>query len=225
MKESSYVWLTAFFSVSQNGYCKTLSRWLHSQLCWDLSGPLCMVSSNSNNHHSGDNWKEQRNKSVQVLDAEPPWPKPLWVIQRLKTVSHAMLLSLPITAKYFRRHAITFGYAAERWFRQELVGTDIPCWPNYYSLLCCHIRSSSKTTGLSVPASSGDGDEHRLALWSRLSRNVSWTGWSAPEPLPNVCITLCGEGFLPVYSTLNFSWWEVDYFWQALAKLNDLALL
>lgn len=42
--------------------------------------------------------------------------------------------------------------------------------------------------------------------------------------LPNVCISLCGEGFLPVYPTLNFSWWEVDYFWQALAKLSDLAL-
>lgn len=90
-----------------------------------------------------------------------------------------MLLSLLITAKYFRHHTTTFGYAAERWFRQELVETDIPCWPNYYSLLCCHTRWSSKTTGLSLPASSGDGDEHRLALWSWLSRNVSWTGWSA----------------------------------------------
>lgn len=28
--------------------------------------------------------------------------------------------------------------------------------------------------------------------------------------LPNVCISLCGEGFLPVYPALNFSWWEVD---------------
>lgn len=97
----------------------------------------------------------------------------------LKTVSQAIFLSLPITAKYFRRHTITFGNAAERWFRWEIVGTDIPCWPNYYSLLCCHVRSLSKTKGLSVPASSGDGDEHRLALWSWLSRNVSWTGWSA----------------------------------------------
>ena len=80
-----------------------------------------------------------------------------------------------IQASYYH----IFGYAAERWFRRELVGADIPCWPNYYSLLGCHIRSTSETTGSSLPASSGDGDEHRLALWSWLSRNVSWTGWSA----------------------------------------------
>lgn len=35
-----------------------------------------------------------------------------------------------------------------------------------------------QTTGSSLPASSGDWDEHWLALWSWLSRNVSWTGWS-----------------------------------------------
>lgn len=42
--------------------------------------------------------------------------------------------------------------------------------------------------------------------------------------LPNVCISLSGEGFLPVYTTLNFSRWAVDYFWQALAKCNALGL-
>lgn len=59
------------------------------------------------------------------------------------------------------------------------MGADIPCWPNYYSLLCCHIRWASKTTGWSLPASSGDADERRLSLWSRISRSVSRTGWSA----------------------------------------------
>lgn len=38
----------------------------------------------------------------------------LEVTHRLKTLTHAMLLSLPIIAKYFRRHTITFGYAVER---------------------------------------------------------------------------------------------------------------
>lgn len=42
--------------------------------------------------------------------------------------------------------------------------------------------------------------------------------------LPNVCISLCGGGFLPLYTTLNFSWWAADYFWQALAKCNALVL-
>lgn len=31
--------------------------------------------------------------------------------------------------------------------------------------------------------------------------------------LPNVCISLCGEGFLPVYPALSFSWWG-GLLWQ-----------
>lgn len=62
-------------------------------------------------------------------------PKIKLITHKLKMLCQGMLLSLLITAKYFRRYTITFGYAAERWFRWVLVGTDIPCWPNYYSLL------------------------------------------------------------------------------------------
>lgn len=141
---------------------------------------------------------------------------------RLKAVSRAMLLSLPITAKYFRRLTITFGYTAERWFKPELVGADIPCWPNYYSLLCCHIRLSSDN-GL---------ESASVIRWLRwtLAGSVKLTikecvmNRMIRKWLPNVCISLCDEGFLPVTSTLNFSWWEVDYFWQALAKLSYLVL-
>lgn len=139
-----------------------------------------------------------------------------------KTVSHAMLLSLPITAKYFRRHTITFGSAAERWFRRELVGTDIPCWPNYYSLLCCLIPSSSKTTGLSLPASSGDGDEHRLPLWSWLSRNVSRTGWSANDcqmfASVSVVRDFCQDILL--WISADERWLTFDRPWQNLIVLS-----
>ena len=41
--------------------------------------------------------------------------------------------------------SIKFGPTAGRWFRQKWVGTDIPCWPNYYSPLRCHIHFLSKT--------------------------------------------------------------------------------
>lgn len=135
-----------------------------------------------------------------------------------KTVSHAMLLSLPITAKYFRRHTITFGSAAERWFRRELVGTDIPCWPNYYSLLRCLIRSSSKTTGLSLPASSGDVDEHRLALWSWLSRNVSRTGWSANgcQMFASVSVVRDFCQYIPLWILADEGWDTFDRCWQNL---------
>lgn len=212
------MWLTAFFCESER-LLQNLVTLIALTVVFGLEWTTlhCLLF-NSNNHHSGDNWKEQKNKSVQVLNAEPPWPKPLWVIQRLKTVSHAMLLSLPITAKYFRRHTITFGYAAERWFRQELVGTDIPCWPNYYSLLCCHIRSSSKTTGLSVPASSGDGDEHRLALWSWLSRNVSWTGWSANRCQMFVSLFVARDfcQYIPLWISADERWIIFDRRWQNL---------
>lgn len=127
-----------------------------------------------------------------------------------------MLLSLLITAKYFRHHTTTFGYAAERWFRQELVETDIPCWPNYYSLLCCHTRWSSKTTGLSLPASSGDGDEHRLALWSWLSRNVSWTGWSANccQMFASLSVLRDFCQYIPLWIWTDERWITFDRLWQ-----------
>lgn len=142
----------------------------------------------------------------------------LEVTQRFKTVFHTMLLSLPITAKYLRRRTITFGYAAQGWFRRELVGTDIPCWPNYYSLLCCHIRWSSKTTGLNVPASSGDGDEHRLALWSWLSRNVSWTGRSANPCQMFVSVSVMRDPcqYTLLWISADERWITFDSFWQNL---------
>lgn len=77
------------------------------------------------------------------------------------------------------------------WFRQELVGTDIPCWPNYYSLLCCHIRWASKDNRLEsasvirwwwrrTPAGAV-----KLTIKERvMNRMIS--KW-----LPSVCISLC----------------------------------
>lgn len=76
-----------------------------------------------------------------------------------------MSLSLPITVKRLKASHV-FLQLQKGWFKRELVGADIPCWPNYYSLLCCHIWSSSETTGWSLPASVGDWDERRLPLWS-----------------------------------------------------------
>lgn len=95
---------------------------------------------------------QKQSSPVKKLDAgnlNSKKSKSFGITCRREAESSRTLLSLSITVTYLRRYAITFVYTKERWFKQELVGADIPCWPNYYSLLRCHIWSSSEPTGLS----------------------------------------------------------------------------
>lgn len=153
---------------------------------------------NTSQRHSKQNKYHQISLRRYVGGFISAKPNHLGVGCRLKAVSRATLLSLPITAKYFRRRTITFGYAAERWFKPELVGADIPCWPNYYSLLCCHIRLSSDNRLESASVI-------RWLRWT-LAGSVKLTikecvmNRMIRKWLPNVCISLCDEGFLPVTS-------------------------
>lgn len=139
----------------------------------------------------------------------------------LKTLSHGLFLLLTIPAKFFRHHI---------WLHcREMIQMRVS--GNWHTLLTQLLLTSLLPHSISVKK------DNRLECASV----IRWWRWTPAASvklnikecvmnrmiskwLPNVCVSLCGERFLPVYTALNFGPWAVDYFWQALANYNDVVL-